>query len=111
MPATGGARRRTPDLAARNSQPRSLVLRKAGLVPDTAEGGDGYRRPIAAEIFHRPAAETGRTAGQAPARTQKKAWARSGAWPPRAQTERARSLGPFADDHAVRFLSNARTEL
>ena len=25
--------------------------------PDTAEGGDGYRRPIVAEIFHRPAAE------------------------------------------------------
>src|SRR5512146_3080379 len=40
-----------------NSQPRSLVHRKAGLVPDTAEGGDGYRRPIVAEIFHRPAAE------------------------------------------------------
>jgi hypothetical protein len=25
--------------------------------PDTAEGGDGYRRPIVAEIFQRPAAE------------------------------------------------------
>jgi hypothetical protein len=28
--------------------------------PDTAEGGDGYRRPIVAEIFHRPALSTGR---------------------------------------------------
>ena len=28
--------------------------------PDTAEGGDGYRRPIEAEIFHRPALSTGR---------------------------------------------------
>src|SRR5690349_14415911 len=54
---------------------------------------------------------TGRAAGQAPAQIRKKVWARSGAWPPRAQTERARSLDPFADDHAVRFLSNARTQL
>jgi hypothetical protein len=78
--------------------------------PDTAEGGDGYRRPIVSEIFHRPALSTGRGgAGTCP--DAKKAWARSGAWPPRAQTERARSLGPFADDHAVRFLSNARTQL
>ena len=78
-PAGGQGKRRLPGQlvgghrisSARNSQPRSLVHRKAGLVPDTAEGGDGYRRPNATEIFHRPAAETGRTAGQAPARTQK----------------------------------------
>jgi hypothetical protein len=78
--------------------------------PDTAEGGDGYRRLIVTEIFHRPALRTGRCgAGTCP--DAKKAWARSGAWPPRAQTERARSLGPFAEDHAARFLSNARTQL
>lgn len=79
--------------------------------PDTAEGGDGYRRPIVAEIFHRPAAEHRAHGGARTCPDTKNAWARSGAWPPRAQTERARSLGPFEDDHALRFLSNAKTQL
>jgi hypothetical protein len=113
---TDGAAPEEPALGYRISLARELTAavprsqESQTRSPDTAEGGDGYRRLIVAEIFHRPAAEHRARQGMH-LRERKKAWARSGAWPPRAQTERARSLGPFADDHAVRFLSNARTQL
>src|SRR5579863_10513750 len=38
-------------------------------------------------------------------------WARSGAWPPRAQTAKGESLNPVTFDHAARFLRHARTQL
>ena len=39
--------------------------------------------------------------GMAIAPVSTEVWARSGAWPPRAQTERARKLDPLEDDHAA----------
>jgi hypothetical protein len=41
----------------------------------------------------------------------KAVWARSGAWPPRAQTERARSLSPVVVDHDAGTLGQPKTQL
>lgn len=108
----GGARRRTPVLACQGTHSRgpsftgkldSFRTRRKAVT------GTGDRTRLRSSTARR--LSTGRAAGQAPAQIRKKAWARSGAWPPRAQTERARSLGPFEEDHALRFLSNAKTQL
>jgi hypothetical protein len=93
----GGSVLRAPVLAVPDGRGGRSEAAGGGVYADAVNGK--HERLGSTPSAHRKAPEI------------KAVWARSGAWPPRAQTERARSLSPVVVDHDAGTLGQPKTQL